>query len=254
MKTHDRVPPRRTDLESETMRRTLSLLMAGIVLLAVASIGWAEDAKTDKKADAPTLVELRVQMHRTLAALIEARAADKPDAAKIEQLTDKLQTIRKQMWAQSGGQGWRPGPDPGPGGPWFPQQCPYGGPRMGRGPGSGGPGPGSPGPGNWQGRGYGRGYGRGQGGPGMGRGMGYGMGYGPGCSACPCKCCGADCSGCPCNAADKDCAKDCANCPLKDCGKRCDVDLGVLGKYLDGDTPPSANPVKPASKSAAAAK
>ena len=253
--------------------------MAAVVLLTTASIGWAEDVQTDKKADGstldgPTFVELRVQMHRTLAALIEARAADTPDEAKIEKLSDKLQAIRKQMWADGAAQGWR-----GPRGPWSAQQWPMG--RMGRGPGAGGPGPG-----NWQGRGYGRG----QGGPGQcyggrcgaGRGMGPGMGRGMGCQGCKscacsaksccagCKACPvkgkagcqaaagcqgcAGCKGCPCSTVSKDCTKDCANCPVKDCDKKCDVDLGKLGKYVDGDAPPNDAPAKPASKTAKAKK
>lgn len=260
------------------MRCTLSLLMAGVVLLAAASIGWAQDTSTDKKADVPTLVELRVQMHQTVAALIEARAAKKPDVAKIEKLADQVQAIRQQMWAQGTAQGWQP---VGPRGSRSVQQCPMGGPRMGRG----------PGPANRQGQGYGqrygqgRGYGQGQGygqgrgqggpgqcyggrcgagrgmGPGKGRGMGYGAGYRAypakeycaNCQACPNKGC-AGCVACPCSAANKDCAKDCANCPVKGCGKRCSVDLGALGKYIDSDVPPSDKPLKSVSKSAKAEK
>jgi len=149
------------------MKCGLNLLMAGAVLWAAASTGVAQDAntaktsetaKTEAKSDAPSPARLRARMHRTMAALIEARNAEEPDSAKIEKLTDQLQTLRNQIRAQ--------GPVRPRGGPaaW---QCPRGGPQRGYGYGRGGPG---------------RGYGRGAPGRGYGRGSGWGCGagYGPG--------------------------------------------------------------------------
>ena len=155
------------------MKRTLTLLMATAMLLAGASIGLAQDAKTVEKADTPTPAQLRVQMHRAMADLIEARAAEKPDEAKVEKLADTVQYLRGKIQAQGTAPGWY-----GQRGNGYGQQCPWGGPgngpRMGRGygPGKGynaqGQGRGG------QGRGMGPGMGRGKGG--QGRGMGPGMG------------------------------------------------------------------------------
>ena len=153
------------------MKRTLTLLMATAMLLAGASIGWAQDATTDQKADTPTPAQLRVQMHRAMADLIEARAAEKPDEAKVEKLADTVQDLRGKIRAQGTAPGWY-----GQRGDGYGQQCPWGGPgtgpRMGRGY---GPGKGYNAQGRGgQGRGMGPGMGRGKGG--QGRGMGPGMG------------------------------------------------------------------------------
>ncbi len=155
------------------MRYGLRCVVAVAVLWGVTAIGVAAEPAPKKadskpaasKSEAPTPAQLRVRMHRTLAALIEAQSADKPDQAKIDKLTKQLGNLRGKIWAGRPGAG----------------QCPWGGPRMGQGrggPGKGyGRGPGGPG------KGYGRG-GRGYGpGPGYGRGAGYGgpgNGYGRG--------------------------------------------------------------------------
>lgn len=155
------------------MKHGLMIFTAWATLCAVALTGLAQDARPAKKpaaapkaaskVDAPTPAQLRIKMHRAMAALIEAQAAAEPDAAKIKKLTKQLQSLRKKILAQAPAAPYRRPPG------W---QCPYGGPGMGYGPGWGGPG-----------RGYGRGgpgkgYGRG---PGWGRGAGYG--WGPGWAA-----------------------------------------------------------------------
>ncbi len=161
------------------MRTALTWVMSFALYGAMLSTGLAQDANTDKQPAAPqpaakpdpaTSAKLRAEIHRTMAALIEAQAAEKPDAAKVKELTDQLQKLRAQRWAES------PAPPAmGRGGAW-------GGPRMGPGPGRGGPGKGF-GPGYGRGPGFGPGpaAGRGPGygaGPGWGRGPGYGRGAG----------------------------------------------------------------------------
>ena len=80
------------------MRRGLTLVMTAALLWGVASAGLAQEAAkakspSDEKVAAekavPTPAELRVRMHRTMAALIEARSAAKPDQEKIIKLTHK---------------------------------------------------------------------------------------------------------------------------------------------------------------------
>lgn len=174
--------------------RKLTVAIAMALVACIASVGVAQEAKKSKRpsdenvapakakaqADKLAPAKLRAKMHRTLAALIEAQSAAKPDQAKIGKLTEQLETLRKQLWAQ--GPAGRPGQPAG----W---QCPWGGPGRGYGPGPGygrGPGRGKgPGYGMGPGRGYGMGpaYGRGGGpggpwGPGPGRGAGYGRGFG----------------------------------------------------------------------------
>jgi hypothetical protein len=69
---------------------TMAALWGGTV-----SSGWTEDSKTAKpsdngKAEASTkssTTDLRAEIHRTLAALNEARSAEKPDQAKLDELT-----------------------------------------------------------------------------------------------------------------------------------------------------------------------
>jgi hypothetical protein len=163
------------------MRTLATLLSTGAILLGATVVGWTEDAakkeSTDtaaKAADAKAqavFVQLRVKELRTLADLIEAQNAEKPDQAKIETLVKELQQLRIQMHVQRMAICGRPGgPMDGPMGKF----CPWGGP--GRGPGCGmGPGAGygrgmGPGPG-WGGGG--RGGRPGPGGPG-------GQGFGPG--------------------------------------------------------------------------
>lgn len=153
------------------MRHVPTCLFA-LMLFAATSTGLAQAAEA-KKADAKpaaqpaakTPSQLRAEMHRTLAALIEAQAAEKADPEKVEALTGQLQKIRGEMASQfpvapANAAGWR---------------CPWGGPGCGRGPGWGGPGYGR---GAGGGYGWGQGYGRGGrgAGPGYGRGMGWGAG------------------------------------------------------------------------------
>lgn len=97
-------------------------------------------AKAATQADVAAALKLRAEMHRAMAALLDARAAEQPNAAAIAKLTAQVQTLRGQIVAQS------PGFGPGRG--------------YGMGPG----------------RGYGRGAGWQRGG---GRGMGMGAGMGP---------------------------------------------------------------------------
>lgn len=134
------------------MRSTLTLGKIFVLICVVASAGQVQ---ADEPAQKPggeqaaanpspkDVVKLRAEMHRTMAALIEAQAAEKPDPAKIKELTDRLQSLRGEIW--------------------------------GRGP--GGSGMGGPAAGGGRGRGPGMGYGRGYG---PGRGYGYGRGAGGG--------------------------------------------------------------------------
>ena len=143
------------------MRTSLTFGVLWALIGVMAPISLAQTDKTDKQpavspaavVDSAALAKTRAAMHRTIADLIEARAADKPDQAKIKELTDRLQTLRGQSQAR------------GPGG-W---QCPFGGSGLGYGPAWGG----GRGPGAGPGRGFGPGYGRGAGwGPGLGAGRG----------------------------------------------------------------------------------
>jgi len=144
----------------------------------------AAEAKT--QVDVPTPAKLRAKIHRTMAELIEAQSADKPDPQEIQKLSDQLQELRQKLWAQGpAADGRQVGPRRGPGsGPGMglgrgrgrgPAVAPGLGPGMGpgRGPGMG------PGRGPAMGQGAGRGRGQGPG-PGWGRGGGPGRGYGPG--------------------------------------------------------------------------
>ena len=157
-------------------RSGLTLVVTLAMACALATTSMAQDAKAPKKppkakataeADASAPVALRAEMHRTMAALIEAQAADKPNQKKVDQLTARLQTLGQQLWGQ------------GPVAPTArPAVGPYlwGGPRMGYGPcwGGRGRGAGRGGPGWYGGPGRGRGPGWGAG----GRGRGFGGGWG----------------------------------------------------------------------------
>jgi hypothetical protein len=159
----------------------LSALCAGGILWAqmasaadqVTAAAPAEKAAApDAKAAAPaakvaapslkSVAPLRAELHRTVALLIEAEAADKPDAAKVKELRDKIDAIRVKIRSELGAPAFGP-PNDRPAGM--------------RGRGGPGPGPGmGPGPGRGGfGRGANRemGYGRGAGwGPHMGAGWG----------------------------------------------------------------------------------
>ncbi len=105
----------------------------------------------------PEPAVLRVEWHRTMAALVEAQSAKKPDPARIAQLSAKLQELRAQA-VQSGvvpmglgprgGMGWGAGRCWSHGGGWG---MGYG--RMGAG----------PGPCGGRGAAWGPGFGRGAG-------------------------------------------------------------------------------------------
>ncbi|MBC8874706.1 MAG: hypothetical protein H8E44_35160 [Planctomycetes bacterium] len=113
---------------------------------------WYSDQPNPKEVAA-----LRASMHRTMAALAEAEAAETPDEAKIRQLKQQLQMLQSKLQCPRGAE--------------FTGQCPMGG--LGRGQGQG------YGLGRGMGMGQGQCYGQGQG-QGRGRGMGMGQGRGQG--------------------------------------------------------------------------
>jgi len=174
------------------MRHVATVCILLTVLASVASRGLAQppepkakpaDAASAAKTDPQALAQLRAEVHRTMAALIEARSAEKPNPAGVQKLTARLQELRGQMAPQrpaAAGPGWR---------------CPWAGAGMGLGPAWGGTGRGpgaggGRGPGFGPGPGFGRGFGPGPGfgrGPGAGRGPGYGRGagWGPGAGRGP---------------------------------------------------------------------
>lgn len=148
------------------MRYVLTLVTMAAFGCSLVSLGLAEDTKAtqlpdDKKvevkANATANAEMRVAIHRTMADLLEAQSAEKPDQAKIDSLAKTLQQLREKLQAQTPAvvgnvpAGW---------------VCPRGGPGMGFGRGAAWGGPG-------RGRGYGGGAGRGFG-PGAGLGLGIG--------------------------------------------------------------------------------
>ena len=171
------------------MRSAFTMLTAVAILCGMALMVRAQDAdrgkspgdakKIDAKVQWIACAKLRIQFHRTLADLIEARIAPEPDKARIEELQKELQQVRKELYEKRpprrGGSGMRPGPD-----------CPWGeqgmGPGQGRGGGRGrgmGPGQGDDRPGQGMGPGSRGDRGRGRG-MGPGRGDGPRRGYGPG--------------------------------------------------------------------------
>jgi hypothetical protein len=153
-----------------TMRHVLTAVAMAAFWCSLVSLGLAEDTKAtqspdakkvEAKANATANAKLRASIHRTMADLIEARSAEKPDQAKIDSLSKKVQQLREKFQAQAPAvvgnvpAGW---------------VCPWGGPGMGFGRGAA-----------WGGPGRGQGAGRGPGGgPGAGRGFGPGTGLGLG--------------------------------------------------------------------------
>ena len=135
------------------MRTMWTLMTVAALWCGLVGLGNAAEGNAAKPAAVPpggaaspaaAQAELRAQIHRTMAALIEAQAAKEPDPAKIDALTKELQRLRAECWAQ-------------------------GGPAAGMGFGAG------------RGMGYGRGAGWGMGGgPGWGGGRGFGPGGGRG--------------------------------------------------------------------------
>ncbi|MFZ5833241.1 MAG: hypothetical protein ACOY3P_24395 [Planctomycetota bacterium] len=122
------------------------------------------EAKATTKVD--DVAALQAKIHRRMAALIEAQAADEPDRGRAQQLTKELDQLRSRLRdaaaaastdTQTPAAAWR---------------CPFGGP------GPMGPAAGMRG---GRGRGVGAGYGAGlgpRGGQGYGRGPGMGRGAG----------------------------------------------------------------------------
>jgi hypothetical protein len=105
---------------------TMVLVIFGCGSLAA----WAEDTapttpsdakKVETKTDVPTPAQLRVKMHRTLADLIEAQNAEKPDQAQIDKLTKDVEQLRAEIAAErpafgrGPGMGYGRGPGRGPG-------------------------------------------------------------------------------------------------------------------------------------------
>lgn len=136
----------------------LALLAGACCVLA------SETAKPDAK---PNPAALRVEWHRTMAALVEAQSAEKPDPARIRELRTKLDQLRAQA-AQSGavpvGLGLRAGPG------WGAGRCWAAGPTRGMGWGRAG----GPGPCGGLGAAWGPGFGRGAG---WGAAAGWGRGF-----------------------------------------------------------------------------
>ncbi len=156
--------------------RRLALVVTVTLIWAVALDGLARQTKAAQppsekqaaatkvkaQADRPTPAQLQAKIHRSMAALVEAQSAKKPNPEKVKKLTQQLQNLRQQTWGQTAAVRG------GPVGPW---QCPWGGPGMGFGYGRGA------GPAMGPGRGRGMRAGRGPAmGPGRGRGMGAGRG------------------------------------------------------------------------------
>ena len=86
------------------------------------------DNKVEGRADTSGNSELRAEIHRTLAALIEAQSAEKPDQAKVDELTKRLQQLRGKLRSQNA---TAVGDAPAAWG------CPWGGPGPGYGRGGG---------------------------------------------------------------------------------------------------------------------
>ena len=157
------------------MRHLLIIVTTAALYGGLVSFGMAEEQKVvapanpnqEGRSQKATNADLRVEIRRTMAALIEARSAEKPDPAEVDQLTQKLQELRGKLRSQN------PAAAGGATGRW-------GGPGMGLGYGRGcGWGGGGRGPGGGMGPGACRGWG---GGAGAGRGFGprAGQGLAPG--------------------------------------------------------------------------
>lgn len=143
------------------MRHLWTIVAVAALWGSLGSIGLAEDptakAPSDNKvaarADADS-VQLRAAIHRTMADLLEAQAAEKPDPAKVDALTRKIIELRGKLQAQPAvAEGVAPA---------------WGRPAMAVGRGAG-----------WGG-GRGAGFGGGRGGAGFGQGLGPGGGQGRG--------------------------------------------------------------------------
>ena len=107
-------------MRSKTMRNLTTFLLGLAIVVAGVSAGSAQDAKTPSKsppaqaapAKTAETAKLRAEVHRTVAALIEAQSAEKPDAAKVKELTAKVQELRSQILADGPpwqGRALRPG-------------------------------------------------------------------------------------------------------------------------------------------------
>jgi len=91
------------------MRSWMTLVLGLSIAGAGARAGFAQDAKATSK-DPPAqaaqekpadLAKLRAEMHRAMAALIEVQAAENPDAAKVKELTAKVQELRSKVCDRS---------------------------------------------------------------------------------------------------------------------------------------------------------
>jgi len=143
---------------------TAAAIGCGLVSLGIAGEPNAstppQQTKVETQVKTPTSAELRAEIHRTMAALIEAQAAEEPNSVQIAELTKSLSQLRGKLRSQN------PATVGNPAAGWG---CPWGGP--GRGPGMG----------RGAGFGPGRGWGGGPvGGRGMGPGAGLGLGAGSG--------------------------------------------------------------------------
>lgn len=184
------------------MRTSMLFCLAAAVLWIVQGTAMAQRGaapprdQADNVTPAAKTAELRAEMHRTLADLAEARAAQEPDQAEIERLQQQLGELRGQLTApRRAAAGECPWGGPGPRGGQFGRGrggagaaggvCPNGrcpnqaaGPAMRAGAGRGYGGPAAGGRGG-RGPGYGAGRGAGRG-PAAGRGAGGGYGAGAG--------------------------------------------------------------------------
>ena len=91
------------------MRRVITILTMAAVWGGLSLFGMAADPNANKPPEAVKVetrtaasvnAGLRAEIHRTMAALIEAQAAEKPDPAQIEKLTQQLQDLRGKLQAQ----------------------------------------------------------------------------------------------------------------------------------------------------------
>lgn len=137
-------------------------VLSGWVLALLVGASSVLAGEPPKPAAKPDPAALRVEWHRTMAALLEARWAEKPDPARIRELRAKLDQLRLQA-APSAGVPVGLGPRAGLG--WGAGMCWGAGPGRGMGWGR------AAGPGAYCGLGAAWG-------PGFGRGAGWGAGAG----------------------------------------------------------------------------
>jgi hypothetical protein len=90
------------------MRHGVIIVAMAVLWSGLMSFGIAEDKATESsgskiatRLQVPVQADLRAEIHRTLAALIEARSAAKPDQAQVSELTAKLQQLRGALRSQN---------------------------------------------------------------------------------------------------------------------------------------------------------